>query len=112
MGLKKIVPRSLVELIARFDVAPLPVKYFVADMPTTVPFSVSVKAPSVNVLLAPVKVSEPFTVGLLVNVKALVEAAFNSRLPTVTPAMVAPTPVMVILPDPVLICVPVPEMFP
>ena len=80
VGLKNKVPRSLVELIVRLDVAP-PVRYWVVDIPDTVPFNVRVKAPMVKVLFAPVKDMFPFTVGLPVSVNALAEAELKSRLP-------------------------------
>ena len=42
----------------------------------------------------------------------LEDAALNSRLPNVSPAIVEPIPVMLIFPDPVLMCVPVPDILP
>ena len=55
--------------IVKLDVA-LPVRYWVADIPDTVPFSVSVKVPIASVLAAPVKVSAPVIVGLPLIVNA------------------------------------------
>lgn len=81
-------------------------------MPATVPFNVKVNEPSVNVLLAPVKVSALFTVGLPVNENALAEPALNSRFPNLAPDMLFATPVMLIFPLPVLVCVPAPVIFP
>ena len=112
VGLKNNVPRSLAELIVKFELAPFPVRYCVADIPDTVPFSVNVLAPRVHVLLAPVNVSPPFTVGLPVKVNALADAALNSRLPRFAPEMLFAIPVILILPLPLLACVPAPAMLP
>ena len=112
VGSKYSVPKSLVEFIVRLEVAPLPEKYCVADIPTTVPLSVNVNAPIDKVLFAPVKVSALFIVALPVNANALAEAALNSTLPRFAPDIVEPTPVMLILPPVLLLCVPAPAMFP
>ena len=112
VGLKNKVPRSLVEFIVRFEVAPLPVKYCVADIPVTVPLRVTVNAPIVSVLFGPVNDRFPFMVGLPVNVKALAEAALKLRLPKVAPEKLLAMPVMLILPLPLLMCMPAPVMLP
>ena len=95
----------------RLEVVP-PVKYLVADMPTTVLFSVSVKAPIDSVLAAPVNVNAAEIDGLPVSVKALVAGEFNSIFPSVAPDMLLFVPVIVILPPTELECMPVPPMFP
>ena len=102
VGSKNSVPRLVVELIDKFEVA-LPVRYFVADMPATVPFRVNVNEPMVNELFAPVKVSTPFTVGLPVKLNALAEPQFSSRLPNLAADIVLAMPVILILPLPVLV---------
>ena len=81
VGLKNIVPRSVAVVTLILELAPLPVKYLVDDIPDTVPLSITVRAPIVNVLFAPVNVNAPFIVGLPVSVNALVELQLNSRLP-------------------------------
>ena len=81
-------------------------------MPETVPFRVSVNVLMVSVLFAPVKIREPFIVGLPVNENALADEALNSRFPNLAADIVLPIPVMLILPLPVLVWVPVPAMLP
>lgn len=111
VSLKKIVPKTPVAPIVMLAVV-LPVKYFVVDMPVTVPFMVNVRVRRFSELFAPVKVSAPFTVALPDKVNALVDAELNSRLPRVAADMLLLTPVIVILPPVLLLCIPAPAIFP
>ena len=113
VGFKNIVPRAPVAPIVKLEVAP-PVIYLVADMPPTLPLSVSVLAPRVKVFAAAVMVNTPVTVGLPVIVNAVAPVWFSSRLPNVAAAfdMLFAAPVILIFPPAPLTCVPAPVILP
>ena len=73
VGFRNKVPRAPVAPIVKLEEA-LPVIYLVADILATVPFNVSVLAPTVSVLPAAVKVKAPAIVGLPDIVNAVAPA--------------------------------------
>ena len=95
-----------------FCTCPPPFAIIIAEA-DNVPATAGAAGPKVKLLvpilsLPEVKVSVPLTVTLPVVLNP--PELFNLRLPSVTPEMVAPLPVMLIAPVPV--CVPAPFKFP